>query len=66
MPERARRKADIARKFAVRRQVREPVNRLRFHQTLNAAAFGGYAGQLRVAWTAGELLGVEIQPGTVR
>jgi hypothetical protein len=65
MPECARRKADIARKFAVLRQVREPVNRLRLNQTLNAAAFGGRAGQLRVARAAGELLGVEIQPGAV-
>src|SRR4029453_13552172 len=61
----ARWKADVVRKFAVRREAREPVNSLRGHETLHAAAVGGHPGQLRVTGVAPELLSVEVQPSTV-
>jgi hypothetical protein len=65
MPERAGRKADVVREFVVRRQLREPVDRLGIHERFNAAALSAYPIQLRVTGAAGELLGVEIQPGPV-
>src|SRR6187200_436029 len=65
MSKRAKRKADVAPKFPVRREVRKPVDSLRLHQVLHAPALRGHPGQLCVAEAAGVLLGVEIQPLTV-